>query len=135
LDDLILPDFLRNFVYPKKVSVLPSFDAEDLVVRPKSDSDWVYNEEEVVRASYVLAHTKKVEPTFVKAEEMRGEARMLSDINYSLKGRVNRQGDELFIPVPILDILDHVIGKCTNVTADRVIELYFTRAFTVGGKA
>lgn len=135
LEDLRLPEFLRSFVYPKKVAVLPSFDAEDLVMRPKVDPDWTYDEGEVTRASYVLAHTKKIEPAFTTAAEMRGQVRMFSDINFAIKGKVNRNGDEIFVPVPVLDLLDQVAGKCTNDTADRVLDLYFNRAFTVGSKA
>lgn len=136
LSQIELPFWVKPFVYPTKVSILPGAAYKDLVVRPTANQ-WQYDAAAVTNAARKVGQFfKDAEVRMVKASELRGDPAVLSQIKWMSSGWVYQErDDEFFYPVPLVDTLNSVIGdEWGNMKADRMIQLFFARTFSMTEK-
>lgn len=135
LDDIMIPKFIVPFVYPIKVSLSPVPMAYDLVSRPKAKTDYEVDLAKIQKAAIVLAKTRKVvNVPMVSAVSARGELKMLSNVNFQIKGRTAQSGGETFIPVPLDIRLDPMLGEWSNADALDIMTLWISQKFEVVGE-
>lgn len=139
LNEIFVPSWVKPFVFPKKVSLFPGFQYKDMVARPAKDPDWVYDGAKVAYAANMVAQYFKCTARLVSAETLRGSELVPSQVSFSVDGQVERKGNELFYPVPLIPDLAAVLGDVWfNETEDKMVELFFARSFdmtTDTGKA
>jgi hypothetical protein len=127
LEDLMLPDWTKTFLYPSKVALTPDFAALDLVERPTKDSAFTYDEAEVTKAAYVISSTVKGKPNMTNVSSLRPQNSMLSEVRYAIGNNVKQSDNEIFLPIPLTDKLSVLLGLWSNTTVDKMITLFFSR--------
>lgn len=130
LSEVYLPKWVAPFVYPPRVSLLPGFNAADLVQRPKVGT-YVYDESEVRKAAYRISASQKKQPEFERADQLRGDVATLSNVKFEVKGKTFQLADELFIPIPLVSTLESHLGGWSNAEADVIIRQYLMRVFSI----
>jgi hypothetical protein len=127
LEDLMLPSWVKPFLYPTKVALTNDFNAVDLIERPEKDSSYVYDEAEVTRAAYLISGVVKAKPDMKSVTDLRSGLSMLSEVHYSIGNACKQEADELYVPIPLTDKLSALLGDWSNTTVDKVLSTYFAR--------
>lgn len=131
LDQLELPEWVKHFVFPPKVSIMSGFDFDDIVVRPEV-ADFVYDEEAIKKAAYRISSSQKQNPKFRNAVELRGDVATLGNIHFSMGDKTRQDSEEVFFPVPLDPDLDAKLGKSwSNASAEAIIKKFFIRNFDI----
>lgn len=125
IENIMIPNWAKVFIYPAKVSVLPGYDMRDLVVRPAKDDKYEYDEAVIARAAQIIAQTHKTNRKMVPVKEFRNSEATLSQIKMAINGRVFQQEKEAFIPVPLVSDLDAILGDWSNEDEEKVVKDYF----------
>lgn len=131
LENIMIPEWAKPFIFPAKVSILPGYDMRDLVLRPQKDSTYDYDEVSIIRAAQLIAQTRKTNRKMVFAKEFRTAEATLSQVKMSINGRVFQQEREAFIPVPLVGELDSVLGDWSNEDEVKVVRDYFLHSFNM----
>lgn len=127
LEDLMLPDWTKAFLYPAKVALTTDFAAVDLVERPKKDPAFIYDEAEVTKAAYTIASTVKGKPNMVSVSSMRPQIAMLNEVRYAIGNSTKQNDNEIFLPIPLTDKLSALLGSWSNTDVDKMTTLFFAR--------
>lgn len=129
LENIVIPEWAKVFIFPTKVSILPGFDFKDLVLRPDKDESYVYDEAEIIKAAQKIAQTRKTSRKMMSAKEARGAEATLSAIQMCIEGRVRQEGKEGFIPVPLISDLNSNLGDWSNEDESKVVKDFFNHSF------
>lgn len=129
LENIVIPEWAKVFIFPTKVSILPGFDFKDLVLRPDKDESYVYDEAEIIKAAQKIAQTRKTSRKMMSAKEARGAEATLSAIQMCIDGRVRQEGKEGFIPVPLISDLNSNLGDWSNEDESKVVKDFFNHSF------
>lgn len=129
LENIVIPEWAKVFIFPTKVSILPGFDFKDLVLRPDKDKSYVYDEAEIIKAAQKIAQTRKTSRKMISAKEARGAEATLSAIQMCIDGRVRQEGKEGFIPVPLISDLNSNLGDWSNEDESKVVKDFFNHSF------
>lgn len=129
LENIVIPEWAKVFIFPTKVSILPGFDFKDLVLRPAKDESYVYDEAEIIKAAQKIAQTRKTSRKMMSAKEARGAEATLSAIQMCIDGRVRQEGKEGFIPVPLISDLNSNLGDWSNEDESKVVKDFFNHSF------
>lgn len=129
LENIVIPEWAKVFIFPTKVSILPGFDFKDLVLRPDKDESYVYDEAEIIKAAQKIAQTRKTSRKMMSAKEARGAEATLSATQMCIDGRVRQEGKEGFIPVPLISDLNSNLGDWSNEDESKVVKDFFNHSF------
>lgn len=136
LDLAELPGWVKPFVYPSKVAILPSNFVVDLVNRPKV-SQSAFDFDGVIRASRRIAGVMRAQDVqMVKVSTMRGDVQLLSAIVPAVDGKTRLANDTYVIPVDLVSAVKAVLGVdylCED--ADTAVEQFIKRSLTFVTKA
>lgn len=133
LDEVEIPSFLRDFIYPKKVTLTFDWMAPDLVVRPAKKPDYKYDYAKIRNIAYKVAGAFKQEPSFFKASD-RKEV-LFSDVFMSLSGKVQLKDANFKVPVPLVPSLkgmvdsDFELANWSNMTEIEVVSKFLAYKF------
>lgn len=133
LENIVIPEWARVFIFPTKVSILPGFDMKDLVLRPDKNQDYVYNEAEIIKAAQKIAQARKTDRKLISAKEARGPEATLSAVQICIDGRVRQEGKEGFIAVPLISDLNSNLGDWSNEDESKVVKDFFNHSFKMFG--
>lgn len=129
LENVVIPEWAKVFIFPPKVSILPGFDMKDLVLRPAKDETYVYDEAAIIKAAQKIAQTRKTSRKLISAKDARGSEATLSAVQMCIDGRVRQEGKEGFIPVPLISDVDSNLGDWSNEDESKVVSDYFNHSF------
>lgn len=128
-ENVMIPDWAKVFIYPSKVSILPGYDMKDLVIRPEKEAGYQYDEVEITKAAQLIAQTHKTQRKMICVKELREAEATISQVKFSINGRVLQQEKEGFIPVPLESGLDSNLGDWSNEDEEKVVKDYFLHSF------
>lgn len=140
LEDVFLPDWTKDFIFPERVAIKSGFECPDLVVRPNKDKEFVYDEFSVRRVeNYIASSFKSSAKGLVTAKSLR-EAKgdiVIDTVKFAVvngdRFSCRRGETENFIPVPVDGSLARLYGDYYfNTSVEETIKLYFLRAFGFG---
>lgn len=135
LSQIFLPSWVKPFVFPIKVSLLPGFQYKDLVLRPAKIANWEYKGAQVANAANRVAQYFKTTAQMVSADQLRGTEKVLSEVKFCLKGMVEQKAEELFYPIPMVVTLADCLGdEWANMQSEKMVDLWLARAFSMEGK-
>lgn len=129
LENVVIPEWAKVFIFPPKVSILPGFDMKDLVLRPAKDETYVYDEAAIIKAAQKIAQTRKTSRKLISAKDARGSEATLSAVQMCIDGRVRQEGKEGFIAVPLISDVDSNLGDWSNEDESKVVSDYFNHSF------
>lgn len=102
--DVLIPEFLKQFIYPKKVAIDADNRAKDLRIRPELQAGFEYHPKRVREASERLYGTQKLAGKYVKLSEIR-DLKLVKDIVWTCwngtEWRVHSDSDSFPWPTPI----------------------------------
>lgn len=104
ISEVLIPDFLKQFIYPKKVSLDADNRAKDLRIRPELIAGFEYLPRRVRESAERIYGTQKMAGKYVRLSEIRN-LKLVKDVVWTCwdgkEWRIHSDSDSFPWPVPL----------------------------------